>query len=296
MRAIIDRFRLWKRERRRWRKQARMFRDTDVLIVCHTKSGQTWLRVMLSHLLHGKYGVPVDELIRFDNFQTYNTAIPKIHFVRDTRLEAARHGAEDVAVANRQKVVFLVRDPRDVAISFHFHIVHRASASELIHKEIPETIRKMPISDFVVDPRYGVPRIIEYYNQWLREAPAFSQVCFLRYEDMHRQAEVELARLSRFLELDVDEAGVGAAVRFASFESLQQKEREGFFRSSRLGAVDPGNQESMKVRRGEIGGYRQHVTPEQAAVLDAMVGSSLHPDYGYGADGVRDAHLSSAAH
>lgn len=296
MRALMDRWRLRRRERRRWRKQARMFGGTDVLVVCHTKSGQTWLRVMLSHLLHEKYGISANELIRFDNFQSYNPAIPKIHFVRDTRVDAARHGVGDVAVSDRQKVVFLVRDPRDVAVSFHFHIAHRASANELIHKGIPEQVRRMPIDDFVLDPRYGVPRIIEYYNQWLSEASALRRAHFIRYEDLHRQPEAELSQLARFLDLDVDEETIAGAVSFASFESLQQKEREGYFRSTRLGAADPDNPHSFKVRRGEIGGYRQYLSLEQAAILDGLVDASLHPDYGYSSHGSSPARLSRAGH
>ncbi len=271
-----------------------MFGQTDVLVVCHTKSGQTWLRVMLSHLLHEKYGIPANELIRFDNFQAYNASIPKIHFVRDTRIDAAKHGAKDVAATDRQKVVFLVRDPRDVAVSFHFHIAHRASSGELIHKGIPEEVRRMPIAEFATDGRYGIPRIIEYYNRWLGEVARLRRSLFIRYEDLHQQPEAELRVLARFLELDVDDVMIREAVRFASFESLKQKEREGFFRSTRLGASDPDNPDSFKVRRGEIGGYRQHFSPEQTAALDGMVGSSLHPDYGYGSHGIGPARLSEA--
>jgi hypothetical protein len=224
--------------------------------------------------------VPANELIRFDNFQAYNAAIPKIHFVRDTHVGAARYGVPKASVAEWQKVIFLVRDPRDVAVSFYFHVVHRAPASELFHKDIPENTRQLSIYDFVSDPRLGVRRVVEDYNRWHEEAPALRQVHFVRYEDLHGQPEEELRHLTDFLGIETDNGQIAQAVRFASFESLQQMERDGFFRSTRLGSTDPANPDSFKVRRGQIGGYKRHFTQDQITNLDAMV-TSLHPDYGY---------------
>src|SRR5262249_62100077 len=94
--------RLYRHERRWWRKHARMYAESDVLVITHTKSGSTWLRAMISHLLHLEFGVPVDELIHFDNFHGHNAAIPRLHFVRDTRF-VGRHGAPVVDIAQRQK-------------------------------------------------------------------------------------------------------------------------------------------------------------------------------------------------
>src|SRR5882724_5883625 len=112
MASLIERFGLRAPDARWWRKHARRFRESDVLTVSHTKSGRTWLRVMMSHLYHLEYGAPVDELIRFDNFHRFNPAIPRMHFVRDTRVDRERPD-RDFGVSPAQKVIFMLRDPRD---------------------------------------------------------------------------------------------------------------------------------------------------------------------------------------
>ena len=48
--------------------------------------------------------------------------------------------------------------------------------------------------------------------------------------------------------------------------------------------MKPGNADdpsSFKVRRAKVGGWRDYVTEEQAAALDALVRDSLNPVYGY---------------
>jgi hypothetical protein len=282
MASLLERLGLRPSDDRWWRKHARRFRESDVLTVSHTKSGRTWLRVMMSHLYHLNYGVPADELIRFDNFHRLNAAIPRMHFVRDTRFDRDRP-ARDFGVSPGQKLIFMLRDPRDVAVSFFFQIRHRATDRELVRKGFPADVRRMPLYDFAVDPRYGVPRVIRHFNTWGEEMPDYPAVLLVRYEDLRANPEFELERVVRFLSLPVDAEQIAATVRFASFESLRQKEQDGFFRSGKLEAADSANPDSFKVRRGEVSGYRQYFTPEQAAQLDQMVDSSLDPGFGYGA-------------
>jgi hypothetical protein len=284
----LARLKLYRQERRWWHKSTMMFEQSDVLVVTHTKCGSTWLRALLSHICHLRFGVPADELIHFDNLHRLAPAIPRLHFVRDTEHPGSRGGARDVAIAPHQKMIVLVRDPRDTAISFYFHVRNRASARELIHKEIPESARAMALADFVAHPRYGVPRIIGCYNKWLAAAAAQPQRIFLRYEDLRRRPQEEIRRLLSFLEIEASDEQIAAAIAFASFDSLQQKEASGFFRSDRFGATDHSNPDSRKVRSGRIGGYRGHVSEAQARQLDDMVETALDPRFGYDRDGCKD--------
>jgi hypothetical protein len=44
---------------------------------------------------------------------------------------------------------------------------------------------------------------------------------------------------------------------------------------------EASNPESFKVRRGKVGGYRDYLSPEQAAALDQLVSGRLSPAFGY---------------
>lgn len=273
------------RQMRRWRvKRAGMFRSADLLVVSHTKSGRTWLRVLLSHLWHLEHGVPANELVRGDNFHKLVAAIPAVHFARDTRFPpetgAIRPRAE-------QKLLVLVRDPRDVAVSFWLHVRHRASPAELARKGIPLEARTLELFPFATDRRLGVPRVIGFYNRWWQDLASHPRSAWVRYEDLRADTAAELERITEFLGARQPPERIAAAVAFASFESLKEKERQGFFASGRLGppeaapaaaADDPSR---YKVREGSVGGWRRHFTPEQAAVLDALVRDDLEPGWGY---------------
>lgn len=280
MRALLERLDAWRQARRWHAKRAQMFADADLLIVSHTKSGRTWLRVMLSHLWHLRDGIPAGELVRGDSFKRLNRAIPSVHFARDT-LFPAETGR--LTIGTRQKMLVLVRDPRDVAVSFWFHVRKRATDAELERKDIDLAARSMELVPFVMDEKLGVPRVISFYNRWAKELAGRPNAARVRYEDLQLDAVGELGRICRFIGQEFTPEQIQEAVRFASFENLKAMERGGFFASGRLGAAgagdDPG---SYKVREGRVGAWRERFTPEQAAVLDEMVAQRLDPAYGYG--------------
>ncbi len=283
--ALFERLEAWRQERR-WRaKRARMFASADLLVVSHTKSGRTWLRVMLSHLWHLEHGVSANELVRGDNFKRLVPAIPAVHFARDTRFPPET-GA--LVVGPQQHLLVLVRDPRDVAVSFWLHVRYRASEAELARKGIPPAARNLQLFAFATDPRLGVPRVIGFYNRWWRDLAAHPRSARVRYEDLRADTATEVERITRFLGERHPSERIAAAVAFASFESLKEKERQGFFASGRLGppeaAAAAGAVEDpalYKVREGSVGGWRRHFTAAQAAVLDALVRDGLEPGWGY---------------
>lgn len=123
-----------------------MYAGADLLVLSRTKSGRTWLRVMLSHLYHLRYGVPADELLNFDNLHRLDPRIPKVHFSHDTTFAHHRPAGRPLDARPKQKLLFLVRDPRDVAVSFYHHVQRRASAREA---------KSPSISEFVLHERYG---------------------------------------------------------------------------------------------------------------------------------------------
>jgi hypothetical protein len=44
---------------------------------------------------------------------------------------------------------------------------------------------------------------------------------------------------------------------------------------------NPDNADSFKVRRAKVGGYRDYLSDEEVAQVDAYVEQRLRPDFGY---------------
>ncbi|UCC55108.1 MAG: sulfotransferase domain-containing protein [Gammaproteobacteria bacterium] len=272
---------LWRHKRRWVRRHSYQMQHADAMIISHTKSGRTWLRIMISHLYHLAYGTPATEIIDFDNLHRLNPAIPRIYFNRDTRIPAFSRNREYIPVPTDRKTLFLVRDPRDVAVSFHFHVCNRASDRELIRKGIPEQAKSLSLYDFVMDSDLGIPRVVEHYNRWHAEMQAMPHSMIARYEELHTDPVGTLARIMRFIDHEFSQDDIEKAVEFASFDSMSHKEKTGFFSSGRMQPTNAGDAGSHKVRRGKVGGYSDYFTREQNATIDALVTETLNPGFGY---------------
>jgi hypothetical protein len=279
--GLLESLKLWHHKRRWVRRHAYRMQHADAMIISHTKSGRTWLRIMISYLYHLAYGTPAEEIIDFDNLHRLNPAIPRIYFNRDTRIPAFSRHREYLPLPTDRKTLFLVRDPRDVAVSFHFHVCKRASERELIRKGIPEEARSLSLYDFVMDPRLGIPRVISHYNRWHDEMQSMPLTMIARYEELHTDPAGTLARIMRFIDREFPRDEIDRAVEFASFENLSRKETSGFFKSGRMRPAGTGDAGSRKVRRGKVGGYSDYFTPEQNSAIDSLVSDTLYPAFGY---------------
>jgi hypothetical protein len=272
---------LWRHKRRWVKRNLERQEQADALIVSHTKSGRTWLRIMISHLYHLRYGTPANEIIDFDNLHRLNPAIPRLYFNRDTRVPTFSRNNGYIKVSDDKKILFLVRDPRDVAVSFYFHVCNRASERELIRKGISLDARSLSLYQFVTDEELGIPRVIHHFNRWHDEMKNMPHTMVVKYEQLRAEPVTTLDGIMRFLDRAFEENELVKAVEFASFDSLSRKEKDGFFQSGRMRPTRPDDTGSHKVRRGKVGGYRDYFTSEENAHIDALVSDRLHSFFDY---------------
>ncbi len=273
-------------ERRlRGREQHDRVRRADAVIVSYPKCGRTWLRVMISRLCQQIYGLPADVVIEFDNLHHMDSRAPKLFFTHDTHIrDYTGHWDTKVDYYDR-KVLLLVRDPRDVAVSQFFHWRFRTKAWKKDMNDYPAHGADCSVFDFVREDTGGLPRIIDFMNLWAREKDKLCAHLVIRYEDMRRTPAETLSEIAAFLEIPANAAQIAEAVEYASYENMKKKESDQSFQSSggRLKPGDAGNPDSYKVRRAKVGGYRDYFDDAQLAEIDAMVTERLNPAFGYGA-------------
>lgn len=291
--AWLARYKAWRKTRRRDARRMRALEEADVVVVSFGKSGRTWLRAMLSHLYHQRHGIPETELLDGDNFRRRVPAVPSFLFTHDGPREPwNRDRARALRLFALRKVVFLARDPRDVAVSIYHHTLKRSSPEVRAREGMANEGGGPPPSLYEYAAVRGgggkIGRIIGYLNAWAELLPTLPRAHLVTYEAMRADPAGELARLAAFADRPFEPAEIERAVEFASFDSLRRKESQDFFGSFRLRPADASDPQSFKVRRGKVGGYREDFTPQQAAELDARVAAELSPAYGYG-DGRRDA-------
>ncbi|MFU8831231.1 MAG: sulfotransferase domain-containing protein, partial [Wenzhouxiangella sp.] len=246
----------------------------DILVLSRAKSGRTWLRAMLSRLYQNKHGLAENQLLEYDNFARQNAAVPVVAMTHGHYLDQlARHPRHGEKLRS-MPVVFLLRDPRDVAVSEYFQSTRRASAYK---REMYQVESSASMFDFVMQSPLGLPAICDYLNSWDRELDDWQRVYRLYYEDLRAEPEAEMQRLLTFLGQNFDTDAIRDAVEFASFEALKRKERDNYFRNSRLQAKDTEDPDSYKVRRGKVGGYRDYFSADELDRIDRFVEERLGP-------------------
>jgi len=273
-------------ERRlRGRDEFKMLREADCVIVSFGKSGRTWVRVLLSRFYQQKHGLTERHLLVFDNLHRKNPAIPTIFFTHDNYLKDFTGQGDNKADYYGKKVVLLVRNPADVAVSQYFQWKFRMRPRKKTINQYPTSAGEVEIFDFVMRPQSGLKKIVDFMNLWADEAGRIKELHVLRYEDLRRAPEATLGRLLEFIGTRGSAEQLADAVDFASVENMRKLEtRRTFWLSgSRMAPADRSNPNSYKVRRAKVGGYRDYFDDGQVIRIDTIIGERLSPFFGYGA-------------
>ena len=271
-------------ERRlRGKEEYRKLQLADWVLMSWGKSGRTWFRVTLSRFYQLKHGLPMRHLLEFDNLHKKNPAIPRVLFSHNNYMRAYLDDWDTLNHFRGKKVVMLVRDPRDVAVSQFFQWKYRMRPHKILLNHYPAQGEAVTTFEFVTNPACGVPRIIDFFNGWAKALPELKDVLIIRYEDMRVDPVGVMRQVLDYVGTPGTREQIEQAVEFASYDNMKKLEEKRVFWGSgaRVKASDPKNPNSFKVRRGKVGGYRDYFDDEQVALLDKLVDEGLDPVFGY---------------
>ena len=264
---------------------------SDLLIIAHPKSGNTWLKAMLSRLYQVRFGFPEQLLNKSDEYARRNPAVPRLAATNGYYSYEGAVGEElkrADSMLRDKAIVFLPRHPLDIAVSWFFQFTKRQSAhkQELINAFIEHPVDKYTVSmwEFVRNSDIGVEFLIDYLNGWHAALAGLERAITVRYEDLRTKPEFELARINNLLGEDFSDQEIADAVAWASVDNLRQMESEGKFRQGGMTLRNPDDPNSFKVRRAKIGGYRDYFNGDELNELDALVEVRLDPALGYTTD------------
>lgn len=193
-------------------------------------------------------------------------------------LLAGRRGAEGAIV--------IVRDPRDVAPSLANH--NRSSIDEAIaFMNNANAAFCSATNRQQIQLRQKLPRWSGHAASWLDQTDV--PVHLVRYEEMQADPAGTLARALAFAGYEAAGDDIARAVAFADFAQLRAQEQEKGFREAPPGLP----QDSGFFRRGKAGGWRDELTPEQAARIEADHAPMMRR-LGYAPAAVAPANLACA--
>ena len=247
-----------------------------IYIVSFPKCGRTWLRLMIGHAICNHFGLTCTNPMELDQLATMHLGVPRIEITHDDdpHFKKADELTESKKKYKHNRVILLVRDPRDVIVSWYFQITRRLRSYN------------GSLSDYLEYEVGGFDSMLRFYNIWAMNHKMPRDFILVRYEDIHLNPQEELRRVLDFIGLrNVSNDVINETVEFASFENMRNMEVEDTFSSGRLRPGDPNDEKSFKTRDGKVGGYVNYLTKDEISNLSHKVNTKLSGFYGYrGAD------------
>lgn len=255
----------YKRLRRNW-----LMRHADVHIVSFPKCGRTWLVLMLSKVIEMHYGVEISNPLKLRRYRNEVKGLPLIlqHHDGGPEFQTAEALNTDKSFYRGRRVVFLVRDPRDVTISAYYQKTKR-------NINFAGTLKQ-----YVYEPVGSIATNLAFYNIWAENKHIPADFLLITYEDLHGDALAQLRQLVAFVGIKgIDDDILAAAVEACSFENMRRLESTNAFASGRLAPRDANDESTYKTRSGRIGGYRDALDEPEIDYMDKLINERLHDDY-----------------
>jgi hypothetical protein len=226
----------------------------DVFILSFPKSGNTWTRFLIANLVYPE--TPAD-------FSNINRLTPDPEAL--SKRELARMPQPRIVKSHQyfdpryKRVIYVVRDPRDVALSqFHFH-----RKRGLIEDGYPP---ERFVARFVAGETSPYGSWGENVASWLATRQNRPGFLLLRYEDMLEDAAHELNKVASFLEIPPDAERIANAVRRSAADEMRKLEKS---QAHLWSSTKSTRQDVPFVRSAQAGGWRTGLPTGAVAQLEA---------------------------
>ena len=238
---------------------------TDCFLASYPKSGNTWLRHVLTHALTG---TPTQWR---DDFQQYSIMVGRHHDLiptlpGDGRLIKTHESFRSCY----PKTILMVRDPRDVAVSEYHYKRQYSSNRKLIDCNFETFLDAFINGQTSIYGNWG-----DHTLSWTDSIDA-GVTMVLRYEDMKTDCGKQLRRALDFLGTPQSDDRIAEALSHTTAEAMRNKEK--IYRDSirgghadRLSAGGTQASDRQFVRAAKSGGWRDYFNADtERKLIDAF--------------------------
>lgn len=234
----------------------------DTIIVSYPRSGNTWTRFLIANLLHPSIDV---------SFANIETLIPDTAAVSSRSLKRIPRPrvikSHEYFDHRYPKVVYIVRDPRDVALSFYN-----------FQRKKRQIRDACPVEQYVDDFVNGKLNSAswgtwgENVASWLGTRGKRMNFLLLRYEDMLHDPLYELERVAEFLALALTPATLARVVENCSSERMRQMEKQ---QEDQWIATRDHRKDIPFVGAAQAGEWQRSLSPISVAQIESAWGELM---------------------
>ncbi|MBF0282130.1 MAG: sulfotransferase domain-containing protein [Zetaproteobacteria bacterium] len=244
-------------------RNALIFQD-DVMLTSYPKSGNTWTRFLVANLVSA---IPV-------TFKNIEEIIPDIYLWDNVHLLSSKRPrimkSHEYYNPRYRKVICIVRDPRDVVVSYWFH-------KTKFNKIDKDTTLDDFVDKFISGELDGFGSWGENVGSWLGARNNDSSFLLVKYEDLLSDSLQEMKRIANFIGSDCSEGLITKAIENSSLDKMKSLEKH---QADDWKVLNNSNKNIPFVRKGESGGWREHL-PDKAVERIETKWKSLMHELGY---------------
>ncbi len=237
-------------------------RAGDVFLCAYPKSGTTWLAFLLAHILQKDRGQTI-------NLKSVDGYVPDVNLAYTKRGSLAQydrhadprffrcHATYD---PNLQWVIYVLRDPRDVLLSY-WH-----------YKKFLSRDFSLSLTDYLQSDDHWPCRWDEHVASWLSppmQSNRHPNLLVVKYEQLHAQTREVLREVLEFAGSKFSDDQIDYAVAQCTFDRMQAAER-------RFGVHGKnGDQSESFVRKGKTGSWREEMSELDVQIITEKYGAVM---------------------
>lgn len=184
----------------------------DTFIVSYPRSGNTWTRFLIATMIHPE--VPI-------TFSNIERVIPDIHAQSSMTLKRFPRPrilkSHEYFDPRYRKVLYLVRDPRDVVISLYNY---RRKCRNIDDGYPIEKYVESFLNEWHTDCSWS-----EHVESWVATRRGDNGFLLVRYEDILRDPSQQLGRIAAFLGIDAGPERVALAIERSAADRMRKLEK-----------------------------------------------------------------------
>ncbi len=233
----------------------------DIFLTSYPRSGNTWTRFLVGNLVHTEEAVTflnVERLVpdMYKHGDHYLRHLPRPRILKSHEVFDPRY----------KKVIYIVRDPRDVAISnYHWEMKQRAVSEACpIEEFLPQWIEGK------VWDRLG--NWGDHVTSWLSTRGERDGFVILRYEDLIKDPARELIKVANLLGIEPTKERLARAAELSSADRMRKLEET---QGKKWVQTRYTRQDKPFVRKASSGGWKSVLPPQSVEQIEAAWGHRM---------------------
>jgi len=170
------------------------------------------------------------------------------------------------------KVVLLVRDPRDVVVSYYYQKKFREPWMTKIGTIKWAPAVKKSIDEFVADEIYGIRQIVAFFNLWADKIKTDKNFIVISYEDLRKNTYREMKKILHHFDIRVKRKPLKKAIELSTFAAMRKVEAASL-NEANISIED----ECYKARKGLVGSYKENLPDKTIDFINRYLSGCLDP-------------------